>query len=108
MLFFGFTGKHSSDDFKSTLLLEKLEEKEILYDRIPTEQVKSYPCEVLHLGFVCSGSSAILHFHVLLKSLYFYRVNPIHFHIITNKPFQNILQTLFDSWNVPQGKYLEY
>lgn len=66
---------------------------------------KHDPCEVIHIGTVCSGHNSNLYFLTLLKSLYFYRVNPIHFHILTNKNSKHILETLFDTWNVPQGKF---
>lgn len=39
----------------------------------------------------------------LLKSIYFYRNNPLHFHIMVNKLSDKALRTLFDTWAVPQG-----
>lgn len=61
-------------------------------------------CEVIHVGLVCSGYKTVLFLHVMLKSIFFYRHNPIHFHIISNKVSENILRTLFDTWAVPLGK----
>lgn len=61
-------------------------------------------CETIHIGVVCSGFSASLYFHTLLKSIYFYRVNPLHFHVIVNSISEKVLRTLFDTWNVPQGE----
>lgn len=61
-------------------------------------------CEVVHVGLVCSGYKTVLFLHVMLKSIFFYRHNPIHFHIISNKVSENILRTLFDTWAVPLGK----
>ncbi|CAH1159885.1 unnamed protein product [Phaedon cochleariae] len=60
------------------------------------------PCDTIHIGMVCSGYKAHLYFHTLLKSLFFYGVNPIHLHILTNKMSEGILGTLLRTWNVPQ------
>lgn len=81
--------------------MEKLED-EVFLESEPTE-LEDEHCEVIHIGSVCSGSTSILNYHTLLKSLHFYRINPIHFHIITNNASEYILRTLFDSWDVPQG-----
>lgn len=102
-----FVGNHTSYKLKSEYPLKRLEQKKILTDDLLIDAEKVEQCEVIHIGSVCSGFSATLHFHTLLKSLYFYRVNPIHFHIITNKVSENILRTLFDSWDVPQGMYTQ-
>lgn len=60
-------------------------------------------CEVIHLGLVCSGYKTTLFLHVMLKSIFFYRHNPIHFHILSNKVSENVLKILFDTWAVPLG-----
>lgn len=91
---------------KNVLSEEKLEQ-DLIPKVFPTDLIDNEQCETIHIGLVCSGSTSILFFHTLLKSIYFYRVNPIHFHIITNKVSENILRSLFDSWHVPQGKYYE-
>ncbi|CAH1281603.1 unnamed protein product [Diabrotica balteata] len=41
-------------------------------------------------------------FHVLLKSIFLNRVNPLHFHILSNKISEKILRKLFESWDVSQ------
>lgn len=61
-------------------------------------------CEVIHVGLVCSGYKTVLFLHVMLKSVFFYRHNPVHFHIISNKVSESVLKTLFDTWAVPLGK----
>lgn len=60
-------------------------------------------CEVIHVGLVCSGYRSNLYVHVLAKSIFFYRNNPLHFHIVVNKVSEKVLKTLFDTWAVPQG-----
>lgn len=60
-------------------------------------------CEVIHIGIVCAGQKSVLFFHVMLKSIYFYRNNPLNFHIVVNKATEKVLKTLFETWDVPQG-----
>lgn len=62
-------------------------------------------CEVIHIGFVCTGHKPVLYLMTTLKSLFFYRTNPLHFHIMVNKFSNNTLQTLFDTWDVPDGNF---
>lgn len=67
-------------------------------------QSKSVKCEVIHVGVVCSGFKSNLYFHTMLKSIYFYRNNPLHFHILVNRLSYKVLKTLIETWAVPQGK----
>lgn len=68
----------------------------------PTEETLPTHCETIHIGIVCSGYRSNLFLHTLLKSIYFYRINPLHFHIIVNKISEKILKSLFESWDVPR------
>ncbi|XP_066945439.1 xylosyl- and glucuronyltransferase LARGE2s-like isoform X2 [Macrobrachium rosenbergii] len=58
-------------------------------------------CEVLHIAIVCAGYNSSRSVVTLLKSLLFYRRNPLHFHIISDAKAQVVLHTLFSSWNIP-------
>lgn len=60
-------------------------------------------CETIHIGIVCTGHKPILYLMTMLKSIYFYRNNPLHFHIMVNKLSDKALRVLFESWAVPQG-----
>ncbi|CAG9860970.1 unnamed protein product [Phyllotreta striolata] len=60
------------------------------------------PCEVIHIGVICSGYNSNLLFHTLIKSIFFNRINPLQFHIVTNKVSEKILKVLFETWDVPQ------
>lgn len=71
--------------------------------QLPEQQSLSKHCETIHIGIVCSGYRSNLFLHTLLKSIYFHRINPLHFHIIVSKVSEKILKTLFESWDVPQG-----
>lgn len=61
-------------------------------------------CQVIHIVNVCAGYNSTRSFVTVVKSILFYRKNPLHFHIITDSISENILRVLFKTWNVPQGK----
>lgn len=90
---------------------EKMEEQNYLVSKAPTNvtiknQINLDKCEVVHLGIVCSGYKSTLHLMTMLKSIYFYRSNPLHIHIMVNKLSEKVLKTLFDTWDVPQGNHI--
>uniref|UniRef100_A0A8D8SAD0 Glycosyltransferase-like protein LARGE2 n=1 Tax=Cacopsylla melanoneura TaxID=428564 RepID=A0A8D8SAD0_9HEMI len=60
------------------------------------------PCEVIQVSIVCAGYNSTRSLVTLIKSILFYRKNPLHFHLITDTVAQNILQTLFSTWSIPQ------
>ncbi|KAK7580259.1 hypothetical protein V9T40_000888 [Parthenolecanium corni] len=59
-------------------------------------------CQVIHIVNVCAGYNSTRSFVTVVKSILFYRKNPLHFHIITDPISENILRVLFKTWNVPQ------
>lgn len=69
----------------------------------PQQTKENNRCEVIHIGLVCSGYKSNLYLHVMLKSIFFYRNNPIHFHIVVNGISEKVLKILFDTWAIPQG-----
>ncbi|KAG8224788.1 hypothetical protein J437_LFUL002233 [Ladona fulva] len=60
-------------------------------------------CDVIHVAIVCAGYNSSRSVVTLIKSILFYRRNPLHFHFISDSTAQVILQTLFSSWSVPQA-----
>ncbi|XP_075738255.1 xylosyl- and glucuronyltransferase LARGE2s isoform X2 [Rhipicephalus microplus] len=58
-------------------------------------------CEVLQVAIVCAGYNASRSVITLVKSILFYRKNPLHFHFISDAVAHLVLQTLFRSWNMP-------
>lgn len=58
-------------------------------------------CEVIQVAIVCAGYNSSRSIVTLIKSILFYRKNPLHFHFITDPIAQSILSTLFDTWAVP-------
>ncbi|KRT83217.1 hypothetical protein AMK59_3162, partial [Oryctes borbonicus] len=65
-------------------------------------------CEIIHIGVVSVGTTTNLFFYTLLKSLYFHRINPLHFHILVDNMSKSIIRTLFDTWSVAQVNYSLY
>ncbi|KAG8188320.1 hypothetical protein JTE90_008960 [Oedothorax gibbosus] len=58
-------------------------------------------CEVIHVAIVCAGYNSSRSVVTLIKSILFYRKNPLHFHFVADSVAQLILQTLVSTWNVP-------
>lgn len=66
------------------------------------------PCEAVHVAIVCAGTEASRTVVTLLKSILFYRRNPIHFHFISDKEARKILTHLTSTWRIPQVKFRFY
>ncbi|XP_055456342.1 xylosyl- and glucuronyltransferase LARGE2 isoform X3 [Psammomys obesus] len=58
-------------------------------------------CELLHVAIVCAGYNSSRDIITLVKSVLFYRKNPLHLHLVTDAVARNILETLFRTWMVP-------
>nr|XP_055210723.1 xylosyl- and glucuronyltransferase LARGE2 isoform X3 [Gorilla gorilla gorilla] len=58
-------------------------------------------CELLHVAIVCAGHNSSRDVITLVKSMLFYRKNPLHLHLVTDAVARNILETLFHTWMVP-------
>ncbi|XP_055989128.1 xylosyl- and glucuronyltransferase LARGE2 isoform X2 [Sorex fumeus] len=58
-------------------------------------------CELLHVAMVCAGHSSSRDVVTLVKSMLFYRKNPLHLHLVTDTVARNILETYFRTWMVP-------
>ncbi|KAL3842467.1 hypothetical protein ACJMK2_020489 [Sinanodonta woodiana] len=55
-------------------------------------------CEVIHVAIVCAGHNSTRDVVTLIKSILFYKKNPLHFHFISDSMAQLILETLFKTW----------
>lgn len=58
-------------------------------------------CEIVHVAIVCAGYNSSRSVVTLVKSILFYRRNPLHFHFVSDSIARLILQTLFNTWMVP-------
>jgi glycosyltransferase-like protein LARGE len=63
-----------------------------------------YILQVIHVATVCAGHNATRDIVTLLKSVLFYRKNPLHFHFIVDKAAQIILDALFKTWHLNESK----
>lgn len=63
-------------------------------------------CEVIHVAIICAGYDASRAVATLVKSLLFYRKNPIHMHFVADIIAKNVLETLFYSWDIPHSMSL--
>ncbi|PVD33722.1 hypothetical protein C0Q70_04982 [Pomacea canaliculata] len=59
-------------------------------------------CEVIHVAIVCAGHNSTRDVVTLIKSILFYRHNPLHLHFISDSVAQLILTKLFESWSVAE------
>ncbi|XP_041366032.1 LARGE xylosyl- and glucuronyltransferase 1-like [Gigantopelta aegis] len=57
-------------------------------------------CEVIQVAIVCAGHNSTRDVVTLIKSVLFYRRNPLHFHFISDSIAELILKNLFDTWNL--------
>ena len=65
-------------------------------------------CELIHVAIVCAGSNASRTVVTLVKSILFYRRNPIHFHFLSDSIARKILTRLAATWNLPQVTFHFY
>ncbi|XP_063961050.1 xylosyl- and glucuronyltransferase LARGE2s-like isoform X2 [Lytechinus pictus] len=96
-----------------------VENNNVSGDPVPLEMNRSLPvncvnadpipkCERIHVSIVCAGHNASRDVIILIKSILFYRKNPLHFHFISDEMGQQILSTLFKTWDVPGVKVSFY
>ncbi|NIG60408.1 glycosyltransferase-like 1B [Pontoporia blainvillei] len=59
------------------------------------------PPQLLQVAIVCAGHNSSRDVITLVKSMLFYRKNPLHLHLVTDAVARNVLETLFHTWMVP-------
>ena len=64
--------------------------------------------QVIHVAIVCAGYNSTRDVITLIKSILFHRRNPLTLHLLSDTAAQNILQTMFDTWNVPALEVVFY
>ena len=70
--------------------------------------VKSSRCETIHVGFVAAGYNASRQVATVLKTILFYRHNPLHFHFLSDPPARHVLSTLIQTWQLPAVNFSFY
>lgn len=71
-----------------------------------TEKINK--CEVIHIAIVCAGYNATRSVVTVIKSILFYRKNPLSFYFISDEIGQKILKNLFNTWSIPEIKVQYY
>ena len=64
-------------------------------------RLKVFRCEIIHIAMVAAGYKTVRDTVTVIKSLLFYRHNPLHFHFISDAAGRHILGTLFSTWQLP-------
>ncbi|KAF9802920.1 hypothetical protein SFRURICE_015517 [Spodoptera frugiperda] len=82
-------------------------------DSVSTYEVPVIPdavgtlCETVHIALVCMGKCS-RQITPMIKSLMHHRQNPIHFHFVVDTNSHRTINTLFDTWDLPDVKYSCY
>ena len=83
--------------------------KDNVYDVLEKwTSVRSSRCETIHIGFVAAGYNASRQVATVLKTILFYRHNPLHFHFVSDAPAKHILGTLMKTWQLPAVNFSFY
>jgi len=105
--------------YASETNLNQNELKLALHDKVSSEHEQRPPCpndylrqvskcETIHVAIVCAGFNASRTVVTLVKSILFYRKNPLHFHLVSDSSAKTALDTLFNTWRVPALKATFY
>lgn len=95
----GTNGEDETNNSKKSRNLPKKSNRTKCTEEAESEVLSK--CEVIEVAIVCAGYNSSRSVVTLIKSILFYRKNPLHFHFISDSMAQLILQTLFRTWNVP-------
>ena len=60
--------------------------------------------QVIHVAIVCAGYKETRRVVTLIKSILFYRKQPLHFHFVSDEPGQHVLKVLFETWKLQKGE----
>lgn len=75
-------------------------------DDVSCEDVRVPKCEVIHISIVCANYKATRILVTMLKSIFFYRQNRLHLHLLVDDIAHKILKKLFETWDISLGKYI--
>lgn len=80
-----------------------------VYDLIEKwTSVRISKCDTIHVGFIAAGYNASRQVSTVIKTILFYRHNPIHFHFVSDVPATHILNTLMQTWQLPAVNFSFY
>ncbi|RLU22382.1 hypothetical protein DMN91_004660 [Ooceraea biroi] len=58
-------------------------------------------CDTIHVAMVCAGYNSTFALVTVVKSILFYRTNPLHFHLLVDETARRTLSTVFQTWDLP-------
>ena len=101
-LYFGLTKDDSS--------LQRLSSRRNIYNSGYSHQPATtlIYCEVIHVALVVAGYGTSKAVVPLLKSILFYRHNPLHFHFITDSSAHLVLEQIMTTWQLPAVNFSFY
>ncbi|XP_070168117.1 xylosyl- and glucuronyltransferase LARGE1 isoform X3 [Polyergus mexicanus] len=65
-------------------------------------------CDTIHVAMVCAGYNSTFALVTVVKSILFYRTNPLHFHLLVDEIARRTLSTLFQTWDLPHANVTFY
>lgn len=74
---------------------------EFHYDLSPPSTQKISRCETIHIAMVAAGYNTSRNVVTVVKSILFYRRNPLHFHFVSDAQAKITLSTIFETWQLP-------
>ena len=81
-------------------LVQRTKEHLSINDSVMMDGVQT-SCETIQIAMVAAGVSTARNVTTLVKSILFYRHNPLHFHILTDAAGLHILSIVFRTWQLP-------
>lgn len=82
---------------------EKPESGSPVQEKVNCDENRVPKCQVIHVVSVCAGFNSSRLAVTLVKSILFFRKHPLHLHFVTDQNAMNILNHLFQTWDVSQG-----
>ena len=59
----------------------------------------------VHVAIVVLETQRVLQYVKMLKTLVYFRENPVTLHVITNTPTKHVMSTLLHTWGIPGRTY---
>ena len=72
---------------------------EALFSSPPIQKVSR--CETIHIAMVAAGYNTSRSVVTVVKSILFYRRNPLHFHLVSDVQAKTTLGAVFETWQLP-------
>lgn len=101
-LYFTYQYQIRRERLQSSLYIDMLE------GTVKEKQANDDMCQTLHVAMIVLGVDASRNSYSAIKSVLIHRQDKIHFHFIADKKSQEILDEVFESWELPGVEYSFY